>query len=50
MHPEFADALDLDRFETESLLGRYGVTEDLPTAAEVEADRQLIDELLEKRA
>lgn len=49
-HAELADALGLDRFETESLLGRYGVTEDLPTAAEVEADRQLIDELLEKRA
>lgn len=49
-HAELADALGLDRFETESLLGQYGVTEDLPTAAEIEADRQSIRGILEKRA
>lgn len=35
---ELASALGIDRFAADELLGRHGVTEDLPTAAEVRAE------------
>ena len=40
-HHELTTALGLDRFETESLLKRHGVTEDCVTAEEL--DKQLTE-------
>lgn len=37
-HPQLARALGIDRFETEDVLHRHNVTEDLPTAADVLTD------------
>ncbi len=37
-HYELAQALGLDRFEADGVLKRHGVTIDLPTAAEVDAE------------
>jgi predicted HTH domain antitoxin len=36
-HHELSQALGLDRFETDGLLKRHGVTEDLPTNEEYDA-------------
>ncbi|MGN6370627.1 MAG: UPF0175 family protein [Phycisphaerae bacterium] len=36
-HHELSEALGLTRFETDGLLKRHNVTEDLPTDAELEA-------------
>jgi hypothetical protein len=36
---ELAQALSLSRLQTEALLKRHNVTEDLPTEAELELDR-----------
>jgi predicted HTH domain antitoxin len=45
-HHELSQAMGLDRFETEGLLKRHGVTEDLPTAHELEKDLQMARSLL----
>jgi predicted HTH domain antitoxin len=36
-HHELSQAMGLDRFETDGLLKRHGVTEDLPTNEEYDA-------------
>lgn len=46
---ELAQALGLSRLETESLLKKHGVTEDLPTADEIERDVESLRRLLERR-
>jgi hypothetical protein len=46
---ELAQALGLTRLETESLLKKHGVTEDLPTADEIERDVEDLRRLLERR-
>ncbi|HJQ78797.1 MAG TPA: UPF0175 family protein [Lacipirellulaceae bacterium] len=35
---ELSQALGLNRFETDGILKKHGVTEDLPTSAELEED------------
>lgn len=39
-HHELSQALNLDRFETDGVLKKHHVTEDLPTADEIEAGLQ----------
>jgi predicted HTH domain antitoxin len=46
-HYELSQALGIDRFETDAVLKRHNVTEDLPTTDELAEDlkqlRQLVD-------
>ncbi|MGD9635444.1 MAG: UPF0175 family protein [Pirellulales bacterium] len=44
-HYELSLALGLDRFETDALLKKHRVTEDLPTAVEVEASLSRLREI-----
>jgi predicted HTH domain antitoxin len=37
-HYELSQALELNRFETDGILKKHAVTEDLPTAEELEQD------------
>lgn len=46
---QLATAMGISRLETETLLKRHGVTEDLPTAAEIEQDVDNLRRLLERR-
>jgi hypothetical protein len=43
---ELTLALDLTRFETDALLKKYNVTEDLPTPEELEQDLRRAQELI----
>lgn len=43
---ELAQALDLSRFETDGVLKKHGVTEDLPTREELEHDLEQARKLL----
>ena len=45
---ELAQALGFSRLETEALLKRHNVTEDLPTEAELEVDRSRLRRLLDE--
>jgi hypothetical protein len=45
-HHELARGLGLDRFETDTLLQRLGVTEHTLSSDEVDADRATLDRLL----
>jgi predicted HTH domain antitoxin len=45
-HVELAQALGLDRFETEAVLKRHNVTEDLPTVQEMEEDGRALERVL----
>jgi predicted HTH domain antitoxin len=45
-HHELSRILGLDRFATDALLKTHKVTEDLPTAEEIEADRRTLERLL----
>jgi len=47
-HHELSQALGLDRFATDGVLKRHGVTEDLPTALELEQDLQQARSLLSR--
>lgn len=47
-HFELSQALGLDRFETDGLLKKHKVTEDLPTLEELEDDLQQLRRLLSK--
>ncbi len=47
-HFELSQALGLSRFETDDLLKRHGVTEDLPTSEEHEAQLAGLRELLNR--
>lgn len=42
---DLAEVLGLDRFETEAVLKRHHVTEDLPTAEEILADARRLESL-----
>ena len=46
-HYELSQGLGLDRFQTDAVLKRHNVTEDLPTVEELEADRQTLERLLQ---
>ena len=43
---ELSQALNLSRLETEALLKRHNVTEDLPTEAELEIDRTRLQRVM----
>ena len=45
-HYELSQALGLDRFETDGVLKNHNVTEDLPTAQEIEEGLQLLRQLV----
>lgn len=45
-HFELSQELGMDRFQTDAVLKKHNVTEDLPTLDELEADRQTLDRLL----
>ena len=45
-HHALCEALGLDRYETERVLKRHNVTEDLGTAEEYLADARTLDEVL----
>jgi hypothetical protein len=45
-HYELSQALGFDRFETEDLLHKHNVTEDLPTLQDLEADGATLTRLL----
>jgi len=45
-HYELSQALGLDRFETDDLLHKHNVTEDLPTLQDLEADEATLTRLL----
>jgi hypothetical protein len=45
-HYQLAQALGIDRFETEAVLKRHQVTEDLPTADNLEEDRRALERVL----
>ena len=47
-HYELSQALSLDRFETDGVLKRHNVTEDLPTAEEHEAALARLRVLIDK--
>jgi len=47
-HYELSLAMGLDRFETDSLLKKHNVTEDLPTNAELENDLRRLQELVNR--
>lgn len=46
---ELATALAIDRFAVDELLNLYGVTEDLPTAAEIRRDAAEVESLLSRQ-
>lgn len=43
---ELGAALGIDRFSVDELLNRYGVTEDLPTAAEICQEADEVEQIL----
>ncbi len=45
-HYELSQALGLNRFETEDLLHKHNVTEDLPNLQDLETDRETLTRLL----
>jgi hypothetical protein len=45
---ELGQALNLSRLETEALLKRHNVTEDLPTESELESERNRLRRLLDE--
>ena len=45
---ELSEALGLSRFETDALLQKHHVTEDLPTSQELEEDFQRLSDLLRR--
>ncbi len=45
-HYQLAQALGLDRFETDALLKQHNVVEGSPTFEEVEADRRTFERML----
>jgi len=45
-HYELSQALDLDRFETDALLQRHGVTEGTLTFEDLEQQRKTLDRIL----
>ena len=45
---ELSQALNLSRLETEALLKRHNVTEDLPTDSELELDRTRLRRLVDE--
>jgi predicted HTH domain antitoxin len=45
-HYELSQALDLDRFETEGVLKRHHVTEDLPSSEELDHDLKRLRKLV----
>jgi predicted HTH domain antitoxin len=47
-HYELSLALGLDRFETDAVLKKHNVTEDLPTLDELEEDLQVLRQLLKQ--
>jgi predicted HTH domain antitoxin len=47
-HHELSQSLGLDRFETDALLKRHGVTEDLPSSEELKNDLQRLREMTEQ--
>jgi hypothetical protein len=47
-HYELSLALELDRFETDAVLKRHNVTEDLPSPEELAHDLQRLKDLLNK--
>ncbi len=47
-HFELSQALGLSRLETEALLKRHNVTEDLPSAGEIEEDVSNLRRLLDR--
>ncbi len=47
-HHELAQALSLDRFETDGVLKKHNVKEDLPTLEELEEDLQQLRQLLNR--
>ena len=47
-HYELSQALGLNRFETDGLLKRHKVTEDLPTLEELEEDFRAVKSLLDR--
>lgn len=49
-HFQLAQALGLSRYETEGVLKRHNVTEDLPTVEEVEAELNALSTLLDRNS
>jgi predicted HTH domain antitoxin len=47
-HHDLAQALGLDRFETDGVLKKHNVTEDLPTLDELEEDLQQLRQMLNR--
>jgi len=47
-HYELSQSLGLDRFETDALLKKHGVTEDLPSAEELKNDLQRLREMTDQ--
>ena len=47
-HYELSLALGLDRFETDGVLKKHNVTEDLPTLEELEEDLRVLRQLLKQ--
>lgn len=45
---EMATALGIDRFEANDLLTHYGVTDDLPTADDIEAEVLAVEALMKR--
>jgi hypothetical protein len=45
---ELGQALNLSRLETDALLKRHNVTEDLPTESELESERERLRSLLDE--
>ena len=45
-HYELSFALGLDRFETDGVLNKHNVTEDLPSADEIEAELQYLRQMV----
>ncbi|MGD0464302.1 MAG: UPF0175 family protein [Tepidisphaeraceae bacterium] len=48
-HYELSRALGISRLETEAVLKKHDVTEDLPTRAEIEEDLRSLRRLLEQK-
>ena len=46
-HYQFSRILQIDRFETDALLKRHGVTEQALTLADLEADRSALRKVLD---
>jgi hypothetical protein len=47
-HFELSQSLGIERFETDAVLKRHGVTEDLPTAEELAEELRKLKELLDQ--